>query len=139
MPNHATSSLTAFDVTHSLHHLLNGKKLLVACYLLYPIIVERKAIHQLQQSLWATKIVDICILHRWCQRSIVSLLYICTHITISLAEDLGVDPLLIYLFGQLVAMQLLGCFVCKLLGPLAPKLLGRGGGCITYLIDISRQ
>ena len=139
MPNHTTSTLVPFDIAHSIHNLLDGKKLLIACYLLYAVIVECKAIHQPQKPLRATKIVDIRILHRSRQRCIIFFLYLCSHIVISLGKHLRVDTLLVYLLCQLVTMQFLGCFVCKLLRPLAPKLFGSGGCGITHLIDICRQ
>ena len=139
MPYYTSSAFSSFDVTHSLHHLFYCKKLLITSHFLYTVIIERKTVHQSQQSLWTTKVVDISILHRRRQWRFVLLLYIRPHITISLAEHLGIDALLVHLLGQLIAIQLLGIFVGKLLGPLAPKLFWRGGCCITHLIYICRQ
>ena len=39
VPNDTTSTFTSFDIAYSLHYLLNSKKLLIACHLLYAVII----------------------------------------------------------------------------------------------------
>ncbi len=139
VPDDSAAPPPALDVSHAPHRLSHGKILLVAGHLLGAVVVECKAVHQLQQPLGPAQVVKVFILHRRRDRLLVEILEVAADIAESLSEDLVVQQRFVDHPLQLLPVTGLLLAVGKLLAPPRPELFGRGRRSITALLAVDGQ
>ena len=139
VPDDAAAPPPALDVADALHRLPHGKILLVTRHLLDAVVVEREAVHQLQQPLGAAEVVEVFVLHRRGDRLFVELLKVAAHIAEPLPEELVVQQRLVDHSLPLLPVTGLLLAVGELLAPPRPELLGRGRRGVTALLAVDGQ
>ena len=139
VPDDAAAPPPSLNVAHAPHRLLHGKILLVARHLLDAVVVEREAVHQLQQPFGPTEVVEVFVLHRRSDRLRVEHLEVAAHVAEPLPEELVIEQRLIDHPLQFLPVLEFRLTVGKLFAPPCPELFGRGRCGVTALLTIHGQ